>query len=518
MSITPARSAAAITPEPITTILSHFPAVYWRMNDASGNVVNIGNLGSKNGVANGTPTYQSAKLPPRSEFACVEFNGTTDYFRVTNAAITGTDPTFSFGCWISTTAGAGGAMTVFQQQDTDSNYCGFRLYTNGFNSLVFESHHTDATSQMMTVNSVTPLSTGEPIYVGVTADATHFRMYINGEYLGVLERTTVTYVSGSDIYIGRAEGAYRYWDGLISDLFIAPYVLSADDHYEIWRKGNLNMPRPRGDNFHDLVVLEEGVTETLTTVNATETTDDPDDGYLGFAMLHKTIWLKYAPEDQVLLELDGSGHSVAIWIDSDDLEEMNETWNGYDYFKFTTGLAVLDPLPEGQAYYLCVGHQGYSSTYSPGPFDISATTIVPPANDDFADAITISVVSADDTTGVTIGATVEDEQEGVMTGCPHQTVWYKFTADATGNITFDTESVVPYLYYALAIWDATADSIVTINDMDFTDPLGYDTSSGVDGSALLTVAVVSGNVYYVQVSNQNAAPDGDFTLTWTDIT
>lgn len=177
------------------------------------------------------------------------------------------------------------------------------------------------------------------------------------------------------------------------------------------------------------------------------------------------------------------------------------------------------PIESGQAFYFMIGLSGADS-FSPGPFDITITNFPsPPSNDNFASAHTINVATAGSVLKSTIGSGLQDSQEGVMTGCNLYTTWHKFTADATGSITIDTcDGTLQYQYYTVAVWDATADAIVTVADVDWTAPLAYDSSSGCCGCGEITFAVVNGHVYYVQISQFNLLPDEDYTLSWTDIT
>lgn len=526
MALTPPILASAIVPEPYTSIMAMDPVVYWRMDEVSGNIINLGSLASKDGVANGTPAYQSGTpIVPRNRGANIEFDGTTDYFRVTDAAITGTDPNFSFGVWIKTDGGLSD-RTVFQQQDTTSAYCGFRLYTSSA-TLVFQSHHTDGSSQTLTVYGLnTYLMNNTVMYVGVTADDDNFSIYVNGELFGSLARTTVTYVSGSDIYIGRAEGAYRYWKGWMSDLFIVDFPMTADEHLNIWRKGEFQIERPRGDNFKDAVTLVlDASPTTMTTVGASENPLIEPLNYAGAVDLHKNVWMKFEPPDTNMYLVRASrpsGTSIVgmnLFHGPPDAESVLDLSQVSSFFTSTGSTEVREEidwtLPPGHIYYLWAGNQSANSM-NPGPFDVSFESFPVQANDNFADAEVIDVSGVGTLTSSTVGSSLEDSQESVRTGCNEHSVWYKFTADATGSITLSLGNTDNYKYFGIAAWDATADGISVVGDVDWTTPLAYNDWSA-DGNGEITISVISGNVYYFHVTQGNII-QVDFTLDWTDIT
>lgn len=534
MVLIPPVLASAIKSEPFYSIMDLDPVVYWPMDDASGVLVNYGSLASKNAAVFGTPVYDFASIVPRFQGGCVDFDGTTDYFQVTDAAITGTNPEFSFGCWISTTTNTG-EHTVFQQQDPTSAYCGFRLYTSD-QRLRFQSHHTDGTSQIVQTYSLPAIASGQPFYVGVTADDVFFRLYINGVQYMATERTTQTYVSGSDIFIGRAEGSYRYWDGQISNLFMVDYAMTADQHESIWRKGQLNIERPLGDHFkdHPLLIADGPVLSSTSVGASSDPTNDPVWNYNNSLSIARNVWFKFVPPsftDRYRLVLDssyGTATTLYVYIGPDDLEApiwndyeskgsiLNEPAVGYEYLNENPNNTVV----AGQAYYISAGVQR-GELFNLGPFDLSVENFPPAAaNDDFADAITINVASAGSVSGSTINATIENKDEALSTNCAQYTVWYKFVSDTTGTITLDTCNGIlgEGHYYGVAVWDGTG--IVTVADLNWSSPLAADyySGNGYNGCGEITIAVTSGTTYYVQVSQENVWADADFVLSWSDIT
>lgn len=528
MALTPPILASAIVQEPYTSIMALDPVVYWPMNEVSGNIINHGSLASKDGVAGGTPAYQSGTpIVPRNRGANIEFDGTTDYFRVTDAAIVGTDPNFSFGVWIKTDGGLA-SRTVFQQQDTDSSYCGFRLYTNSA-TLVFQSHHTDGSSQTMTVYGLnTYLTNNTVMYVGVTADDDQFKIFINGEQFGYLARSTVEYVAGSDIYIGRAEGAYRYWKGWMSDLFMVDFPMTAAEHLNIWRKGEFQIERPRGDNFKDAVPVSlDGAHVSMTTVGASENPLIEPVNYTGGVEMHKNVWLRCddipAGDGPYLVKIERPSGTSTTAVnayhgppDAENILDLSLVSSFFLASSSTVQTEDLDwTLPEGDIYYFWAGNQA-GNTMNPGPFDIWVESLPVQPNDNFADAITIDVSGADTLTASTVGAGIEDSQECVRTGCNEHTVWYKFTADATGNITLSLGNTDNYKYFGIAVWDATTDGISVVGDIDWTTPMDYDDNAAT-GNGEVTIAVTSGNEYVFHVT-QYSLVQVDFTLDWTDIT
>jgi len=128
----------------------------------------------------------------------------------------------------------------------------------------------------------------------------------------------------------------------------------------------------------------------------------------------------------------------------------------------------------------------------------------PPANDNFANAQTISGASGT-VNGSNVFATVEPGEPGTAAGAPVRTsIWYNWTAPSNGTASFNTwgsnYDTVLAVYTGAAVNALTQ---IAAND-DGTRPL----------QSNLSFAAVSGTTYRIRVDGFDGA-SGNVTLTWS---
>lgn len=157
-----------------------------------------------------------------------------------------------------------------------------------------------------------------------------------------------------------------------------------------------------------------------------------------------------------------------------------------------------------------------------------AVTVLPAvANDDFADAIALTgggsgqtgaVASGTQTGTNNIGATLEVGEPGTVnypgggTSSFNNTVWFKWTCPADGNLSVSTlgsTSSVPDEYDAvLGIYTgASVDALTPLN--------GSPNDTALQES--MTVAVTTGTTYHIQVAGWESAVAANILLTWNYI-
>lgn len=144
----------------------------------------------------------------------------------------------------------------------------------------------------------------------------------------------------------------------------------------------------------------------------------------------------------------------------------------------------------------------------------------PPANDDCANAI---VIGNGTVTGTLIAATNDgDASCGVSSASPD--VWYMYTATCNGTLfvntcgTHDGPGVDQGIDTVLSVYDGCPGT--TMNEVDCNDdwPSGSDpmacsaTDSGLTRDSAVAVAVMSGDVLLIRVSNFDNSTTGEFTL------
>jgi Concanavalin A-like lectin/glucanases superfamily len=500
--------AAGIDIEPFTTIKSFNPLCYWRMDEASGSLVNSGSAASKN-VTVTNLTYNQTKVPTRSPKGSVNFNGTSNTAEVAAGVIGGVNPTFSIGCWIRTTTSAGNAALICQNDGTNGN-SGFLFKINSGAYLSFQGITTGGVNDFSFLSEqIADINDGNNHYVGATVTADNVYVYIDGSMVGTPSgRNGGTWSATPKIFLGQISGATQRYAGNMSDAFITTEVLTQADHNRIWRAGMLHSATPTNDNFLDAVEIALPTSETtLTAFTLANNSIEPGEIIIDSG---KTAWYKFVSTTagkRIKMSGDGqnpyfSYHYLELFRDVDGTLanlELVSTSLGYltNAFYYTEA---------DTTYYVRVRPKDMF----PGVLDLTysyTTPPAPPANDDFADAILIDVTSAGSLAGTTDGASIEFPLEtdywdtGLFTS-----VWYKFVANATGNITIQDTS--------------GNDSIITLWE-NMTDIAAVEAQVAGDGAydgdqPSLTTAVTSGNTYHIQVYDY--ANGQAFTLDWSTIT
>ena len=139
----------------------------------------------------------------------------------------------------------------------------------------------------------------------------------------------------------------------------------------------------------------------------------------------------------------------------------------------------------------------------------------PPANDGFATALNLTGAGSGQTGDTIVGtqtgtstaeATVEDGEPN--TGASN-TVWFKWTCPAKGNLTVSTlGSTTP----VPEEWDAIL-GIYTGATLDALTPLGT-TPQDIVIQESMTVAVNAGTTYFIQLSGYESTEAANILLSW----
>jgi Concanavalin A-like lectin/glucanases superfamily len=500
--------AAGIDIEPFTTIKSFNPLCYWRMDEASGSLVNSGSAASKNATVTNL-TYNQTKIATRSPKGSVNFNGTTNTAEVAAGVIGGASPTFSIGCFIRTTTSAGNAALICQNDGTNGN-SGFLFKINSGAYLSFQGITTGGVNDFSFLSEqIADINDGNNHYVGATVTADNVYVYIDGAMVGTpAGRLGGTWSATPKIFLGQISGATQRYAGNMSDAFITSQVLTQADHNRIWRAGMLHSATPANDNFLDAVEIPFPTTETtLTSFSVANNTIEPGEIIIDSG---KTAWYKIvSPTAGKRIKLQGDGqnplfsyHYLEVFEDTDGtIAGLQPVSSSLGYL--TTAYKITEA---NKTYYVRIRPKDFY----PNVLDLTYSYVTPPAapaNDNFANATLIDVTSAGSIAGTTDGASIEfsNETDYWDTGL-YTSVWYKFVAGATGNITLTDTS--------------GNDSIIVLFE-DVADVTELETIvNGVgayDGdSPALTTAVTSGSTYHIQISDYaNGQP---FTLAWTTIT
>ena len=511
----------AVDIEPFTTIKSFSPLCYWRMDEASGSLVNSGSAASKNATATAL-TYSATKIATRSPKTAVTFNGTTAFAEVAAGVIGGVNPTFSIGCWINTTTAIANAALICQNDGTNGN-SGFLFKINSGAYLSFQGIHTGGLNDFSFLSEqIAPINDGVNHYVSATVRSDTVIIYVDGIEVGNSGgRLGGTWSATPKIFLGQISGGTQRFAGRMSDAFITSQVLTQADHYRIWRNGMLNDVTPPGANFLDAIEVAAPTAETvLTGYDFSDMTIEPplEPGKATPVVSHtrgidsgQSVWYKFPATV-------GGGRRIKVAADG---QNPYFAYNYLELFRDTDGtIEGLELISTSLsyltgAYYITEPNTSYyvrlrQKDMFPAVLDLTYRYDVPPAapaNNNFANAITIDVTSAGSIVGTTDGASVEFPLEtdywdtGLFTS-----VWYKFTANATGNITLTDTSGNDSIIVLFENVNNIAEVETVVN-----------TTGAYDGDQpALTTAVTSGNTYHVQISDY--ANGQAFTLAWTVIT
>ncbi|GEP44286.1 Calx-beta domain-containing protein [Brevifollis gellanilyticus] len=125
----------------------------------------------------------------------------------------------------------------------------------------------------------------------------------------------------------------------------------------------------------------------------------------------------------------------------------------------------------------------------------------PPANDNFASAAVIT-----GNTGTQAGTNVDATLETFEPSLRYRSIWYSWTAPATGSVTFDT--IGSGFDTMLGIYTGTA-----VNELT---TLATDDGSGGGSESLIILPVTSGTIYWIKIGSYALSHPGAPTmLRWT---
>lgn len=202
---------------------------YWKMDEASGNIVDIHN--SHTGTPTGTPTYgQTGKLGN----AILLTKATPDYFTVPDHADLTLSASMTIAVWVkpATTGGYILDKGVWGQD-------GYILVANvGGSDLDFYTKQSGAYQRS---NSTTAIASGSWSYLMVIVSAGTAKLYINNTEVSYDNHNTHTAPAdgATSLLIGKYQGnSTSNFDGVFDDLALWNRALSDAERNALWNSGS----------------------------------------------------------------------------------------------------------------------------------------------------------------------------------------------------------------------------------------------------------------------------------------
>src|SRR6266487_4234504 len=234
------------------------------------------------------------------------------------------------------------------------------------------------------------------------------------------------------------------------------------------------------DSFANATVITSlPFSTTEDTSQATWDASDPS----SFCSSNGSVWFSYTPSSNMTLSADVSGSDygakVSAWTGTQgslNLVDCNE-YNGTQQINISaTG---------GTTYYFMVAFCCGSGGNGGGNLQFSVSEVLPPGNDDFANATPIGALPFSDSQDLT-AATGEPAEPGSECFDTNNTEWYSFTAQTTQSISASTNQ----------FWDGIA--AYTGGSLSNLSQVGCQSHAA---GYPLTFRAQAGTTYYFQVGN-----------------
>jgi PKD repeat protein len=190
------------------------------------------------------------------------------------------------------------------------------------------------------------------------------------------------------------------------------------------------LAQPANDDFATATVINS--VPFSTTEDTSQATFDPSDptecGSNG------SVWFAYTPPANVSIQADtfGSNYDTVLsaWTGTQgalSLIACNDDFNGLQS-------RINFQATGGTTYYFMVAVCCGSGQNGGGSLTFSVNQILPPGNDDFANATPIASLPFSDTVDLTAATTQASEPSPSCVGLQN-TAWYAFTPATTGSVT-----------------------------------------------------------------------------------
>ncbi|WP_183094188.1 M6 family metalloprotease domain-containing protein [Nocardioides stalactiti] len=269
--------------------------------------------------------------------------------------------------------------------------------------------------------------------------------------------------------------------------------------------------RPANDDFAGATTIGTRVFDS--EVNNTAATAQTGEFSQGGCSIGRTVWYRYTPTRDVRVKADTSGSSF---------DTVLNVWQGTTLAGLTahscnddavTNTDTTSRVPElvaqaGQTYYFQVGGYYDSGANTTAVGTLRTHVRIRPVNDDFAGATTLTGATGS-TTEHSVGATRETGEPTITDNGGGGSVWWRWTAPASGQVTFDTLGSGTDVDTLLGVYTGSAVnglSLVAAND---------DITADTNRKSRVTFTATAGTTYRIAVDTYNGENPGDLKLSWS---
>src|SRR5437870_1117370 len=152
--------------------------------------------------------------------------------------------------------------------------------------------------------------------------------------------------------------------------------------------------------------------------------------------VQSTVWYAFTPSQSGVVKINTVGSTydtVAAIFTGNSLNFLTQVACNDDTAGLLTS-AVQFPATSGTTYHIQIG----SVDSVPGNLTLNMVWGTTPANDNFANAITVSPLPYTDSKSTIVATTETGEPDNCSGLSLSRTVWYNFTPSGTGTVTVDT--------------------------------------------------------------------------------
>ena len=201
-------------------------------------------------------------------------------------------------------------------------------------------------------------------------------------------------------------------------------------------------PQATNDNFTNSVQIGTNLLLSGANYLATRETNEPGRA-VGSSSVTATLWWQWTATTDGVATVDFVAGTIQPFIelfDGTNLDTLTSTISNWGFYSVPTLFAF--PVHAGHTYSMSVGSVG-----SPrGEFTVRFNGVAPPANDDFANSVTVTG-SNTNLVGTLYNATREVGEPTPGGQESYGTVWYRWTAPANGQVIIDSGGVMAASVY-----------------------------------------------------------------------